>query len=62
MDFSTLSIIRYYNDIRELNVLERVPVSETLCSLEYRTMDKYEYLVIRSVIHRYQNHLESQSM
>jgi hypothetical protein len=30
---------------------ETDPVSETLCSLEYRTMDKVQKLVIPNVIH-----------
>jgi hypothetical protein len=34
------------------------PVSETLCSLEYRTMDKSEYPVILSVVDHRQNPLE----
>jgi hypothetical protein len=34
-------------------------VTETLCSLEYRTMDKSKNPVIPRVIHRLQNPLES---
>jgi hypothetical protein len=38
--------------------METDPVSETLCSLEYRTMDKSKHQVIR-VIHRRQKPSDS---
>jgi hypothetical protein len=39
--------------------METDPVSETLCSLEYQTMDKAKNPVIPTVMQHHQNPLES---
>jgi hypothetical protein len=58
LGFWTFSIVWYS---REHDVSETGCVSETSCSLEYQTMEKFKNPVILSVIHHRQNRLESTS-